>query len=237
MTLHRNFSPDTGGRLTPAFKNGRDTPPVVPKGIGLDPTFRKGLEHRTGIDGHTEPLNAGRGIRQPLWRSDDIDAETEDYGLSAIGSLLGLEQYSRELCAIGEHIIGPFERNPRAAVTGLPVRAIDSRAQAGLWQDTGECGVERDTGHKAEGRDLSVIGLGDDQKARGEIAMSAFPIAAATAPALTLGQGGIPEAPGITGKPGLHRFAIGRSDRIEPDDAIAGVTGTGTKRKRDHDAV
>ncbi len=125
--------------------------------------------------------------------------------------MLRFEQDAGELGAIGEHVVGPFERD-----ADLRVGAVDAvLARAPRAARRREGAVERDTGDEAERGGDRRIAIGNDQEAGGEIAGGRLPGAAAAAPARGLLQRGEPDLADIAGLSGAGRLGAGRADFVE----------------------
>ena len=69
-----------------------------------------------------------------LRRGHNVDAKAYCDGMAAVGNLAGLEQNAGELGAVGQDVIGPFERN-----AGIAAERIGS-VYADLDQAAGQNG-------------------------------------------------------------------------------------------------
>jgi hypothetical protein len=88
-----------------------------------------------------------------------------------------LEQNSRELAAVRQHVVGPLERDADAR----PVRTVKTDMDSGNLAP--ERIAQRNAGDEAECRGDRRIAIGHDEEARGQVAVRCLPGPAAPSPA------------------------------------------------------
>ena len=213
-------SADTGGRAAPEVEYVGNTAPVIPKAENLDPCIRERLEHLFGTALNAERAKRGCWIRRPFGRCNNIHATADDNGATAIRRFAGLQQDAGELGPVSKHVIGPFERNARAAIS--PVRTIDANAENAVWQHSGKATIERNASHEAKRCNQLRRRIGHDKQAGGEIARHTMPLATATAPPCILMAGCKPDATRIARSRSCERFAIGGADLVKASQPVSG---------------
>ncbi len=95
---------------------------------GLDPGVAQRFEDVFGCASHTQFDKAGSGIGQTLRRRNRIDTNANRNGVTTVIEFLRFEQDAGELGAIGQHVIGPFERDTGRFVASHAIGTVDAES-------------------------------------------------------------------------------------------------------------